>query len=83
MKQILSPTLIEDISAIATNLYDRKPTRYLLWSFVINLILAPAVSAASGGAISREQSYSLGLLGLVTISLFIYLFVVIFQPEKF
>ena len=83
MKQILSPVVLEDIFAIATNLYDRKSTRYLLWSFAINLILAPAVYAATGGTISREQSYALGLLGLVTMALSIYLFVVIIQPEKF
>ena len=83
MKQILSPTVLEDIFAIATKLYDRKPTRYLLWSFAINLILAPAVYAATAGTISREQSYALGLLGVVTLALSIYLFTVILQPEKF
>jgi K+-transporting ATPase KdpF subunit len=76
-------TVIEDLCSIATKLHDRKPTRYLFWSLVINLILAPAVYAASGGTISREQSYALGLLGLVTLALSIYLFAVIFQPEKF
>jgi K+-transporting ATPase KdpF subunit len=83
MKQILSPTVAEDIFAIATKLSDRKPTRYLFWSFAINLILAPAVYAATGGTISREQSYALGLLGVVTVALSIYLFIVIFQPDKF
>ena len=83
MKQILSPTVLEDILAIAIKLHTRKSTRYLLWSLVINLLLAPAVYAATGGAISREQSYALGLLGIVTTALSIYLFAVIFQPEKF
>ena len=78
-----SPTVIEDIAAIAIKLHTRKPTRYLLWSLVINLLLAPGVYAASGGSISREQSYALGLLGIVTTALSIYLFAVIFQPEKF
>lgn len=75
--------VIEDILAICSQLYSRKLTRYLLWSFAINLILAPVVSAATGQTISREQSYALGLLGVITGALFIYLFVVIFQPEKF
>jgi K+-transporting ATPase KdpF subunit len=83
MKQMLSPIVIEDILAIAVKLYDRKLTRYLLWSFAINLIFAPVVYAATGQTLSREQSYALGLLGVVTGGLFIYLFVVIFQPEKF
>jgi K+-transporting ATPase KdpF subunit len=76
-------TVVEDLCSIATKLHDRKPTRYLFWSLVINILLAPAVSAATGGTLSREQSYALGLLGLVTIALAIYLFAVIFQPEKF
>ena len=76
-------TVIEDLSSIATKLSHRKLTRYLLWSSVINLILAPVVYAATGGNISREQSYALGFLGLVTVALSIYLFAVIFQPEKF
>ena len=78
-----SLAIIEDIFEIATKLADRKLTRYLLWSSAINLVFAPVVSAASNGTISREQSYALGLLGVVTVALSIYLFAVIFQPEKF
>lgn len=78
-----SSTVIEDLLSIATKLADRKLTRYLLWSSAINLVFAPVVYAASSGTISREQSYALGLLGVVTVALSIYLFAVIFQPEKF
>jgi K+-transporting ATPase KdpF subunit len=76
-------TVIEDLCSIAMKLHDRKLPRYLFWGLIINLILAPAVYAATGGTISREQSYALGLLGLVTVALSLYLFTVIFQPEKF
>lgn len=76
-------TVAEDLCSIVIKLHDRQPTRYLFWSLVINLLLAPAVYAATGGTLSREQSYALGLLGLVTIALSIYLFAVMFQPEKF
>ena len=76
-------TVAEDLLSIATKFYNRKLTRYLLWSSGINLVLAPVVYAATGGTISREQSYALGLLGVVTLALSIYLFLVIFQPEKF
>jgi K+-transporting ATPase KdpF subunit len=76
-------TVVEDLCSIATKFHDRKPPRYLFWGLIINLILAPAVYAATGETISREQSYALGLLGLVTLALSIYLFAVIFQPEKF
>jgi K+-transporting ATPase KdpF subunit len=76
-------TVIEDLCSIAAKFHDRKPPRYLFWGSIVNLILAPAVYAATSGTISREQSYALGLLGLVTLALSIYLFAVIFQPEKF
>jgi K+-transporting ATPase KdpF subunit len=78
-----SVTVAEDLYSIASKFYSRKLTRYLLWSSAINLVLAPVVYAATGETISREQSYALGLLGLVTVALSIYLFAVIFQPEKF
>ncbi len=61
----------------------RKVAIYFFLILGINLIVSPLVQASTGGILSRGQSYALGLLGLVTISLFVYLFVVIFQPERF
>jgi K+-transporting ATPase KdpF subunit len=55
----------------------------LLLLLCSNLILANAVQAATGDALSRSQSYALGLLGLVVVALAVYLFVVMFQPERF
>jgi len=63
--------------------YPQKLAVYFLIILGLNLILSPLVQASTGGILSRGQSYALGLLGLVTISLFVYLFVVIFQPERF
>ena len=61
-----------------------KPlSRYILLASLLNLLLAPVVQAATNSTISRQQSFTLGLLILGTIALSIYLFVVIFQPEKF
>lgn len=48
----------------------------------INLIIAPVVYAAAD-VLERRQAYALGLLGLVTFGLVVYLFVVVFQPERF
>lgn len=63
--------------------HPQKLAIYFLIILGLNLILSPLVQASTGGVLSREQSYALGLLGLVTVSLFVYLFVVIFQPERF
>jgi hypothetical protein len=63
--------------------YPQKIAVYFLIILGLNLIVSPLVQASTAGVLSRGQSYALGLLGLVTISLFVYLFVVIFQPERF
>ncbi|MBL1208361.1 MAG: K(+)-transporting ATPase subunit F [Geminocystis sp. GBBB08] len=62
---------------------SRKLPIYLLSILLINIIISPLVYAGTNQILSKGQSYALTLLGLVTISLFIYLFIVIFQPEKF
>lgn len=49
----------------------------------LNLIVAPAIYAATGGEIERSSAWAIGLLGLLTLGISIYLFVVIFQPERF
>jgi K+-transporting ATPase KdpF subunit len=54
---------------------------FLLLCF--NLLLAPAVQAATPISESRFSAYTITLLGLVTLCLCVYLFVVIFQPERF
>jgi K+-transporting ATPase KdpF subunit len=56
---------------------------YLLCTLCLTLAFSPLVQAATGGVFTRGQSYALALLGLVIVSLFVYLFVVIFQPERF
>jgi K+-transporting ATPase KdpF subunit len=62
----------------------RYPLALLIFlSLSLNLIFAPAIHAATGSDTPRTTAYALGILGLVTVALSIYLFVVIFQPEKF
>lgn len=68
---------------IIKTFFFRKLPIYLLSILLINLILSPLVYASTKDVLSKGQTYALGLLGLVTFSLFIYLFIVIFQPEKF
>ena len=49
----------------------------------LNLFVAPAVYAAADGGLERRYAYAIGLLGLATLGLVVYLFVVVFQPERF
>jgi K+-transporting ATPase KdpF subunit len=61
----------------------QKLPLYAFLLLCLNLIIAPAVYAASTGILERRQAYALGLLGLLTFGLVVYLFVVVFQPERF
>jgi K+-transporting ATPase KdpF subunit len=56
----------------------------LFLALCLNLILAQAVyAAADSNQITRGNAYAIGLLGLVTIGLAVYLLVVMFQPQRF
>lgn len=79
----LSPVQPSEIRYIGLLMYQRKVPRYLFLLLCFNLVIAPAVQAATDHELSRTQAYALGILGLVTVALSIYLFVVMFKPEQF
>lgn len=72
-----------EISEIWSLWQRRKLPLSLFLALCFNLLVAPIVYAASGTEFSRSQAWSLGLLGLGTVALSIYLFFVMFAPEKF
>jgi len=69
------------LSTLAKPKYAVSVKLFCLMLF--NLILAPAVYAANAESFTKFQAYALGLLGIATFAFSIYLFVVMFQPEKF
>jgi K+-transporting ATPase KdpF subunit len=79
----VSTQIIENMTEIWSEWRRQKLPLYLFLGLCFNLVLAPAVFAATGGEMSRSQSYWLATLGLVTIALAVYLFFVMFVPEKF
>lgn len=87
MKKFKSPNIIsfqlEEIQQLWHQLDRKLIPRHLFFFLCLNLIIAPAVQATTGNEFSRTEAYALGILGLVTVSLSIYLFVVMFQPERF
>jgi len=74
---------IETLTELWAEWRRQKLPLYLFLGLCFNLVLAPAVFAATGGDLSRTQSYWLAALGLVTVALAIYLFFVMFVPERF
>jgi hypothetical protein len=87
MKKVLSYVSsdfpIKDLTSLWQLSTKKKYPIYLFLGICLNLVVAPAVYAANAEGFTRFQAYALGLLGLVTFSFSIYLFAVMFQPEKF
>ncbi len=84
MKKLLPSNFpIADFQDLWQLANKQKYPRYLFLALCLNLIVAPAVYAANAESFSRYQAYALGLLGIATVIFSIYLFVVMFQPEKF
>lgn len=82
--QIFLPEQGRRLSQVVRSHYHRHPLPWQLFLLmVLNLVIAPAVAAATGPEISRKAAYALAALGLVVLGLIIYLFIVIFQPERF
>lgn len=84
MKQSSTSEKLELLLDLLQHLKTRHPLSLLLFlGLTFNLIFAPAIYAATGSDMTSKTAYALGLLGLFTVALSIYLFFVIFQPEKF
>jgi K+-transporting ATPase KdpF subunit len=78
------PRDFQEIIELAQMLWQRHPIPVQLFLVMcFNAIIAPAVYAAASEDLTRKAVWGLSLLGLVVIALSIYLFVVIFQPERF
>ncbi|MFZ4674754.1 MAG: potassium-transporting ATPase subunit F [Nodosilinea sp.] len=74
---------LETVAEIWSEGRRQKLPLYLFLALCFNLVVAPMVYAASGSELSRPQAWALGLLGLGTVALAIYLFFVMFVPERF
>ncbi|MBN3878704.1 potassium-transporting ATPase subunit F [Nostoc sp. JL23] len=79
----VSVQILEEVTEIWSQCRKQKLPLYLFLAICFNLVIAPVVYAATDEQFSRTQAWALGLLGLVTLSLSIYLFFVMFIPEKF
>lgn len=71
------------METILARFWQKRVPKILLLALLSAVTIAPAVQAATGIPFDRGQMFALVLLGITTLSLSIYLFVVIFQPERF
>jgi K+-transporting ATPase KdpF subunit len=78
------PSDFQETIELGQMLWQRHPIPVQLFlAMCFNLIIAPAVYAATDETLTKKAAWGLSLLGLVIIGLAAYLFVVIFQPERF
>jgi K+-transporting ATPase KdpF subunit len=83
LKEILLRNFTEAVELLREQ-WKRNPLPIQLFLLLcLNLVIAPAVFAATGDEITRKAAYALGILGIVTLGVAIYLFAVILQPERF
>jgi len=73
---------LSDILFVWSQWRKQKLPLQLFVALCLNLAIAPAVYAAVDG-VQRRQAWAIGLLGLVTLSLAIYLLDVVFHPERY
>ncbi|MEC4892368.1 MAG: potassium-transporting ATPase subunit F [Oscillatoria sp. PMC 1051.18] len=73
----------EAVDLLREHWQNHRGATILFFTLCFNLIIAPAIYAATGENIARPNAYAIGILILVTLSLSVYLFLVIFQPERF
>jgi K+-transporting ATPase KdpF subunit len=80
---VLSPEVAEGISFVWSRWRKQQLPLAIFLVLCLNLVIAPVVYAAADGTLERRSAWALGILGFVTLGLVIYLFVVVFQPERF
>ncbi|MDM9384217.1 K(+)-transporting ATPase subunit F [Chlorogloeopsis sp. ULAP01] len=82
-RKFLLADMIEAISFVWLQWRKHKLPLILFIALSVNLIIAPVVYATAEGTLERRSAWAIGILGLVTLALIIYLFFVVFQPERF
>lgn len=84
LNRFIFPENLKETIEIISDRWLKNPLATVLFlSLCLNLIIAPAVMSATGTEITRQTAYAIGILYCVTVALSVYLFTVIFQPERF
>jgi K+-transporting ATPase KdpF subunit len=81
--KFLSADIVEAISFIWSQWRRQKLPLVIFIGLCLNLVIAPVVYAAADGVLERRSAWAIGILGFITLALVVYLFFVVFQPERF
>lgn len=74
---------VQAISFVWWRWYKQKLPLVIFIVLCLNLIIAPVVYAAADNSLERRYAWAIATLGFVTLALIIYLFDVIFRPERY
>ena len=84
LNKFVLPENLKETTEIISDRWIKNPLATVIFvGMSLNLIFAPMVMAATGAEITRQTAYAIGILYCVTVALSVYLFTVIFQPERF
>ncbi|KAB8334448.1 potassium-transporting ATPase subunit F [Scytonema tolypothrichoides VB-61278] len=83
LDKFLSINVAEVISFVWLEWRSQKLPLVIFVILCLNLLVAPIVYAAGDGTLERLSAWAIGVLELGTLAIVIYLFVVVFQPERF
>jgi K+-transporting ATPase KdpF subunit len=83
VSKVLSADVINGFSFVWLQWRKQQLPLAIFIVMCLNLVIAPVVYAAAGGALERRSAWAIGILGFVVLALVVYLFVVVFQPERF
>jgi K+-transporting ATPase KdpF subunit len=83
LDKFLPVNIVEAISFVWSEWRSQKLPLAIFVALCLNLLIAPIVYAAADGTLERRSAWAIGVLGLVTLAVIVYLFVVVFQPERF
>ncbi len=81
--KFLAMDAVQAILFVSWGWYKQKLPLVIFIALCLNLIIAPVVYAAVDGNLERRSAWAIGVLGFVTLALIIYLFDVIFRPERY
>ncbi|MBD2253879.1 K(+)-transporting ATPase subunit F [Nostoc parmelioides] len=83
----LIQAITSGFSEIIAYIWSRLPKKQLTLAIALilgfHLIINPRVYAATSITLNQNSAWAFGILGAVIAGLIIYLFVVVFQPERF
>lgn len=83
LEKFLLMDIMQAVSLIWSRCRKQQMPIVIFMTLCLNLVIAPVVYAAGGGILERRSAWAIGILGFVAVALVIYLFVVVFQPERF